>query len=353
MICGPETVQVYGALKVSREISSRVQDISFNTIQYPVLLKHYIAEYLTKRYIYPWIVKKSVKQGNIKHITFQDYAFIASFLNNDPVIISCLDLIEPLYYHKKSTFLLHNLAGLKRADYLVTISEFSKKQIIEFLSYPDEQIYVISMGVNHSLYYPQTDRKILEQFSLSPDNRVILYVGSEEPRKNVDTILWAVSLVRKRIPGIVFLKVGNPQWAGAREDLIHLIDKLHLEGSVVFTGYIPEEDLPKYYNAADLFVFPSSYEGFGLPVLEAMACGCPVVTSNCTSIPEVVGDAAIMVTPGDVDELAHAIERVLFDDGLREEMTQKGIRQSMRFTWDKAAEKMVEMYKRVFRREIV
>ena len=123
---------------------------------------------------------------------------------------------------------------------------------------------------------------------------------------------------------------------------------LGLEREVIFAGYVDEDELPAWYNAADLFVYPSLYEGFGLPPLEAMACGCPVITSNTSSLPEVVGDAGIMVDPHDVDALADAMERVLTDESLREDMRRRGLERAKRFSWQRSAREMWDIYEEVY-----
>ncbi|WP_243685214.1 glycosyltransferase family 4 protein [Methanosarcina barkeri] len=145
--------------------------------------------------------------------------------------------------------------------------------------------------------------------------------------------------MKKKLPDIVLLKIGTPQVPGAREKLIELIEMLGIEKEVVFVGYVSENDLTKYYNAADLFVFPSLYEGFGLPPLEAMACGTPVITSNLTSLPEVVGDSAITIDPYDVNAFAEAMYNLLTDEKLREQMINKGLKRAQLFNWEKSAEK--------------
>ncbi len=137
-------------------------------------------------------------------------------------------------------------------------------------------------------------------------------------------MLKAFSEVYKKIP-IPLVITGKKGWKYKR--IFEMVKKLNLKKDVIFTGYVPEEDLPAIYNAADLFVYPSLYEGFGLPPLEAMACGTPVITSNTSSFPEVVGDAGIMVNPHDVDELAKVMYEVLTNDGLREDMIKKGLKQ--------------------------
>lgn len=121
----------------------------------------------------------------------------------------------------------------------------------------------------------------------------------------------------------------------------------NLQNDVIFTGYISDGDLPALYNAADLFVYPSLYEGFGLPPLEAMACGCPVITSNTSSLHEVVGDAGIMVDPYDVDRLADAMHKVLSNDGLREDMIKKGLERAEMFSWEKTARETLKVYEEV------
>ena len=128
------------------------------------------------------------------------------------------------------------------------------------------------------------------------------------------------------------------------EDIFAAVERLGLEGKVIFPGFIADEDLPALYNLADLFVFPSLYEGFGLPPLEAMACGTPVVSSDVSSLPEVVGEAGLMVEATDTEALAEVMKRVLEDNVLREEMIAKGLEQARQFTWEKAALKLLGLY---------
>ncbi|MEA3458002.1 MAG: glycosyltransferase family 1 protein, partial [Candidatus Thermoplasmatota archaeon] len=132
------------------------------------------------------------------------------------------------------------------------------------------------------------------------------------------------------------------------KEIFETINKLNLQNDVVFTGYVSDEDLPALYNAADLFVYPSIYEGFGLPPLEAMACGTPVITSNTSSLPEVVGDAGIMVDPPDVDRLADAMHEVLTNEGLRANMIKKGLGRAEMFSWEKCARETLEVYEEVY-----
>jgi glycosyltransferase involved in cell wall biosynthesis len=171
----------------------------------------------------------------------------------------------------------------------------------------------------------------------------ILAVGNLQPRKNLLRLIEAFAqlITERRIPHQLVL-AGKAKW---RESDIHrTVRRLGIEDRIVFTGRVPDEDLACLLNGAELFVYPSLYEGFGLPVLEAMACGTPVVTSNCTSIPEVAGDAALLVDPYRVDELADAIHHVLSDESLRARLREKGLARSQMFSWRQTARKTWTAY---------
>jgi glycosyltransferase involved in cell wall biosynthesis len=172
----------------------------------------------------------------------------------------------------------------------------------------------------------------------------LLYVGSEEPRKNLKVLLEAVAVLRKEIPEIVLLKVGSPGMGGDRKATKRLIKSLQIEDRIYFTGDVSEEMLAKYYNAADIFVFPSLYEGFGLPIIEAMACGCPVVASNTTSIPEILGDAGILIYPLNSENMAESILELLNNTEKRNQYIKNGLIRIFQFNWDEAAKKMLWVY---------
>jgi glycosyltransferase involved in cell wall biosynthesis len=178
----------------------------------------------------------------------------------------------------------------------------------------------------------------------SLDFPFILTVGTLEPRKNHVGLLQAYSLMEGRHPHRLVI-AGGKGWL--YEGIFQEVERLSLEERVLFLGYVPEEDLPALYNLADLFVFPSLYEGFGLPPLEAMACGTPVVVSALSSLPEVVGDGALLVPPREVEALAEAMEKGLGDPSLRRELRGKGLEQAKRFSWSEAAKRLLAIYKRV------
>jgi glycosyltransferase involved in cell wall biosynthesis len=157
-------------------------------------------------------------------------------------------------------------------------------------------------------------------------------------------LIKAFAQLKKKIPGIKMVKIGESQGYRGRENILKLINDLHLQEDVIFVGYVPEEDMPKWYNAADILVYPCAYAGFGLPPLEAMACGTPVITSNTTSLPEVVGDAGIMINPQDIELMADEMYDVLTNDTLKDNMTNKGLKRAKLFNWDKAAHKTLNIY---------
>jgi glycosyltransferase involved in cell wall biosynthesis len=207
---------------------------------------------------------------------------------------------------------------------VLTVSEFSKQEILEWAGLPEEKVLVVGNGVG-SEFSPEGKRHV-------PGYPYLFYVGNFKPHKNLERLLKAFA--RSGLPGEVrLLCTGNPD-----EPSLRLIRDMGLENCVIFKGVIPDEELPAYYRGALALVFPSLYEGFGLPALEAMACGTPVVTSGITALPEVVGDAAVVVDPYDVESIAWGIRRVVEDNTLREELCRKGIERAKHFSWDRTAE---------------
>ncbi len=186
--------------------------------------------------------------------------------------------------------------------------------------------------------------KLRYKLNIANDQKIVLYVGSETQRQNVPILIKAFSKLRKRIPNVKLVKIGESQSSDGREKVLKLINDLNIQNDVVFTGYISEEDMPKWYNAADVFVYPCEYAGFGLPPLEAMACGTPVITSNTTSLPEVVGDAGILINPQDIELMVNMMYKILTDNELSEELSKKGIERSKLFNWNESAKLTQEVY---------
>jgi glycosyltransferase involved in cell wall biosynthesis len=237
----------------------------------------------------------------------------------------------------------------RRSRRVIALSQSTKNDLGRLFGIPEEKIEVVPCGVDPR--FQPLRGNLISQFRQRRGlpERMILFVGTIEQRKNVSLLLEAYAQIKKDIPHALVL-AGARGWGAdgvmARAERLGLAD-------VIFAGYVEQEELPLWYNAADLLAYPSLYEGFGLPPLEAMASGTPVVTSNTSSLPEVVGDAGILVDPRNGDEIASAILKVLHDKGLQEEMRKRGLERAKRFTWQGAAEKTVRVYEEVMRGEDV
>jgi glycosyltransferase involved in cell wall biosynthesis len=240
--------------------------------------------------------------------------------------------------------------SVERADLVLADSENTKDDLVELLGVPRSKVKVIYPGVDER-FRPLKDELALNDVRKRYElpSRFILSLGTLEPRKNLTRLIEAFSLLSLLSPfpfpfsPLSLVIAGGKGWL--YEDIFRKVEELGLGERVVFTGFVSDADLPVIYNLAELFVFPSLYEGFGLPVLEAMACGTPVVTSNSSSLPEVVGEAGLMVDPMDVEGLAEAMWRALSDHPLRERMIRSGMRRARGFTWEKSAEELLSLYK--------
>jgi glycosyltransferase involved in cell wall biosynthesis len=233
--------------------------------------------------------------------------------------------------------------SLGQADRVIAVSESTRREIVRLFGMPRRMIDVVYNGVDER-FAPQPAAAV-ERFRREKGlpSRFILYLGTLEPRKNVEALLRAYAAARKTLPQDVKLVVaGGKGWG--YEPVFETAEKLDLGDTLQFPGFVPDDELPLWYSAAEIFVYPSLYEGFGLPPLEAMACGTPVIASNSTSLPEVVGDAGILVSPHDDDALRDAILRVAGDQSLREEMSRKGIERAAMFSWVETAIKTIRVY---------
>jgi glycosyltransferase involved in cell wall biosynthesis len=344
-INGLKTDKIFGMSKYQSEIHNRLEDIKLNRIEYPDISKVIGINRIVEYFAYPFIVKKKEIENNVKHVTRQDLAFLLELLDLKKTIVTCYDIIPIAYYNTRNPIWKLNEKGLKKAEKIITISEFSKSDISKYIKYPEEKIEVIHPAVDHNLYYQNRNKKALKKYRMKEGEKVVLYVGAEDPRKNVQFLINSFRKLKNRIPHVKLLKVGMPNDIGVRGKLLKHIDSLNLQNDVIFTGYVSESELAEIYNAVDLFVFPSLYEGFGMPPLEAMACGTPVITSNTSSLPEVVGDAAITVDPYDINKFAEEMYEVLTNEELKEEMIRKGLERSKIFSWDSSAKKTLKVYK--------
>lgn len=229
----------------------------------------------------------------------------------------------------------------KYTDVNLCVSEFTESRVKKLLGLSNTR--VILEGVEDSFKVVR-DRKKLDKVIKKYNLKLpfIFYIGSLSPRKNVIRIIKAFCRIKKEIPHNLYL-LGGYSWRD--KEVLDLIDEVNDDGRIIRGGFIDEEDLPIIYNLANLYLFPSLYEGFGLPILEAQACGCPVLTSNISSMPEVAGKGGVLVNPYKINDIAKGIKNILNDDELQEDLVKKGLKNSKKFSWDKCAERVLKVFK--------
>lgn len=236
---------------------------------------------------------------------------------------------------------------VSHSDRIISVSHNTKNDLVRILGVDPDKISVIHEAAQPP-FKPMNDPAKLDEARrrYGIEGPFIYHVGNIEPRKNLVRLIKAYLILRDRLGGGVRLAItGQKGWLTKK--LMKALGEMELGEDVVYTGYVPHEDLPLLMNAAEVFVFPSLYEGFGLPVLEAMSCGTPVVTSNLSSLPEIVGDAAVLVDPYDEESIAAGLQKVLEDSDFRHRLRSKGLEQASRFSWANAASKTLEVYKQV------
>ena len=268
-----------------------------------------------------------------------------------PSIVTIHDMTFFLFpdLHTRSKRLFFPFAirsSVRRADALIAISESTRQDSIRLLGVSPQKIFTTQLGITDEFRVVKDKEllaKVREKYDLPEE--FVLYVGLVEPRKNIPFLIRAFkSLADEGIKHNLVI-VGRIGWM--YQEVFKQIEELGLEGRVQFTGYLPQDDLPMVYNLASLFVYPTKYEGFGLPALEAMACGTPVVTTAISSLPEIVGDAGILIPPGDEQALASAMAEVLHDSTLFNQLRTRGLQRSEHFTWERTAQQTLKVYQQV------
>ena len=266
-------------------------------------------------------------------------------------VITVHDLI-PIIYPGIIKGFQHRLVGnyllphaIRHASVVVSVSEATKKDILDYIQIPEGKVTVVYEGKNPS-FYPRladnlTVRETRSYYGVG-DCPYILCLSVCDPKKNASASIKAFAEMIRRLECECLLFMAGSAEKGERE-LERMAGELKVRDRVIFAGFIPDEQLPILMSGARALCFPSLYEGFGLPVLEAMACGCPVITSNISSLPEVAGDAALQVDPNDIQQLSRAMEKLLTDDTLYDDLKARGISRAKRFSWENAASQLLDI----------
>ncbi|MEM3570154.1 MAG: glycosyltransferase family 1 protein [Candidatus Jordarchaeales archaeon] len=292
----------------------------------------------------------SKKNASIYHIL---NATISGFFNLNPFILTVHDLMPFTLFKERARswanfgwlFLLGTQRsmrlGISKAERIICISESAKHDLLQFINVDSEKVRVIHHGVDHDLFKPRDKPEVRKRLRLPLDKPIILNVASEEPRKNIPTLLKAFKRLLSEVPDALLVRVGEKT-----AEVNKIIDELGLRKNIVYLRP-GDTDLACLYNASDLFVFPSYYEGLGLPLLEAMSSGCPVIAGNRSAVPEVVGDAGILLDPFDIDGFAYWMREVLTNEDLRAKLSEAGYKRSLSFSWEKCAKETLEVYREV------
>ncbi|MEA2088298.1 MAG: glycosyltransferase family 1 protein [Patescibacteria group bacterium] len=273
-----------------------------------------------------------------------------SLSRNCKLIITVHDLSFkkfPEFYNLKAR-IWHKLANfkkiIKKSSKIIAVSKNTKTDIQKLYNIPDKKIQVIYSGINQASnikHQVSNILKIRKKYNLP--KKFILYLGNLEARKNIESLIKAYSKIKQDIGLII---VGGKLWK--YKNIYKTVKQLNLRDRVIFTGYIHKKEKKILYNLADIFVYPSYYEGFGIPPLEAMAAGTPVIASYSSSLPEIIGNSAIIIDPFNAKELEQAIIQILNNNELRDDLKNKGIENAKKFSWQKTAEKTCEFINRAF-----
>lgn len=294
--------------------------------------------------------------ASICHLSSQTLATLLLFQRLPATVVTVHDLFPPLAAdnvarrtdRREFERCFDGLAqrGLARADALIAVSHYTKRCILSTLAYPADRIQVIYEAANTEVFKPlPVPLAFRRKYGLDETQQLVLYVGSEDPRKNLATLIRAFAIVHERLPWARLIKVGAACFDAERDKVLQLVAGLGLAGRVRFLDHVLDQDLPLLYNAAHVLVLPSFYEGFGLPALEAMSCGTPVIASNCASLPEVVGNGGVLVDPHDEHAMAQHMLELLMDPERRAAASKAATEQAALFSLEREAEETMALYR--------
>ncbi|MFT8315263.1 MAG: glycosyltransferase family 1 protein [Clostridium sp.] len=306
------------------------------------------------RFFQEYFFPKDIKKDNIDIYHISQNGIGLSQNINCLKIVTIHDLIPYIMPETVGKgYLLKFLRDMPRiieeANAIITVSEYSKKDILKFFPISPDKIFVTPLAAD-SIYRPLNKNNCKEYIAkkyniISP---FILYVGGFSARKNVSSLIKAYEKISNEINKDIKLVI-----CGAKKDDIENLIKMSCNSktsnNIIFTDFIPTEDLPIFYNSCEVFVYPSLYEGFGLPPLEAMSCGTPVITSNSTSIPEVTDNCAMLIDPIDTDMLSDKLYKVLTSEVIKKDLSIKGLKRSLEFSWLKTAENTLKVYENIYK----
>ena len=329
-------------------------------------------EGLATHVLYPRRARKW--QADINHVLDHSYGSLVAALPPGRTVVTCHDLIplevpdiHPTFYSQMTgkRWYWRSVAAMTRAARIIAISEHTKRDLIKHTGYDPDRVVVIPHGIDRQ-FRPIEDRaqqqQIRQGLGVSEDSRIILHVGNCAPYKNLPGLLRTFALIRDRVREPVYLIRVGPSFTASQR---RLVERLGLDGQILRKERLPLNDLVNLYNIADVLLFPSLYEGLGLPVAEAMACGLPVVASNAAAIAEVLGESQpldryiwseaeglripLTFAPDDVGGMANAVVAIFENPALRQELIEQGLRQAQRFSWLLVAQQVLAVYEQVWK----
>lgn len=293
--------------------------------------------------LYPWLARRD--RVDLIHVTYA-----APPLFSGPTVVTVHDVsyrIYPEFFSPRVRATLEALVGrsVRRAARVIAISENTRRDLVRLYGLPPDRVVVTHLAAARRFEPQAADRLAQVRSRLGLPDQYVLAVGNLQPRKNLGRLVDAFAGLAAEHPDLCLVLVGKSAWRGS--DVASRVSERGIAGRVVMTGYVEPDDLPAVYAGSQVFCYPSLYEGFGLPAVEAMACGAPTLTSDTSCMPEVVGDAAVTVDPTSVDAIAGGLRRLLDDPDLRARLAARGMARARTFSWDRTAGQTVDVYRAV------